>query len=241
MRSIANILKYFAAGAIAVLSIAGCAKKAQEYGTEKPVILPGAVRQTWAVAPVIDLSGQRVDPILQADVLYGQLQQVDGLTVVPVNRVVQVYQALRLPQVQTEEQAALVCEMLGVDALVIASITLFDPFDPPRMGASVQLFRRGGYRRPLDVDPRELARRATLPRVSGADSTAAVAFPQAVGIFDAANGSTREGVLRYAQGRTDQVGPLKDRAYFLEMDRYSGFVYASLIEDLLRKPGVAGE
>ena len=118
------------------------------------------------IPPVIDLSGQRVDPILQADVLYEQLQQVDGLTVVPVNRVVQVYQALCLPQVQTEEQAALVCEMLGVDALVIASVTVFDPFDPPKMGASLQLFRRGGYRRPLDVDPRELARRATLPQVS---------------------------------------------------------------------------
>ena len=241
MRSIAHILKYALTSAIALLLLAGCARQQPVYGVERPTLLPGASRQTWAVAPVIDLSGQRVDPILQADVLYAQLQQVDGLTVIPVNRVVQVYQALRLPQVQTEEQAALVCEMLGVDALVIASITVFDPFDPPKMGASLQLFRRGGYRRPLDVDPRELARRATLPHVSAANSGAPVAFPQAVGIFDAANGSTRESVLRYAQGRTDPVGPLKDRAYFLEMDRYSGFVYASLIEDLLRKPGVAGE
>ena len=56
--------------------------------------LPGK-RQVWAIAPVINLSGQKaVDPILQADLVYQQMQQVHGLTLVPVNRVVEVMAGL---------------------------------------------------------------------------------------------------------------------------------------------------
>src|ERR1043165_1964861 len=100
-------------------------------------MLPGYTRQSWAVAPVINLSGQSgVDPILQADILFNQLQQVAGVNGLPVNRVVQVYSTLHIDQVQSEEQAALVCDLLGCDALLVGTISLYDPYDPPKLGAS---------------------------------------------------------------------------------------------------------
>lgn len=220
-----------------VLGLTGC-KESKPYGYEPTLLLPGTVRQTWAVAPVLDLSGQKtVDPILQADLLFGQLQQVAGLTVIPVNRVAEVYAALRIERVQSEQQAALVCDLLGCDALVVATVTAYDPFDPPKMGGSLHLFRRGDWRRPANVDPRELARQAAPTTQS---STArAGQMTQVVGMFDSANGSVRSAALQYAEGRNDPNSPYQARIILIEMDRYASFVYHFLITELLAKPGIA--
>ncbi len=223
---------------VALAAMGGCGSSTPEYGAERPLNLAGSSRQTWAVAPAVDLSDQKhVDPILQADLLYGQLQQVAGLNVIPVNRVVAVYEALKITQIQSEEQAALICDLLGSDGLIMATVTYYDPYEPPKMGASLQLFKKSpSYHRPLDVDPRELARRATpSPTTLPA---ARPSFVQVVGMFDSANGSTRAEAIKYAQGRNDPSGPLKERGYLVEMDRYCGFVYFSLIEELLRKPAI---
>ena len=55
-------------------------------------------------------------------VVYQQMQQVRGLTMVPVNRVAEVFAGLKIEKVQSPEQAALVCDLLGCDALVVATV-----------------------------------------------------------------------------------------------------------------------
>jgi hypothetical protein len=57
-------------------------------------------------------------------------------------------------------------------------------------------------------------------------------------MFDAANGSIRSDLSRYARGRNDPTGAYKERAYLVEMDRYCGFVYHSLLEELLSRPAL---
>jgi hypothetical protein len=219
---------------VALAAFAGCAPKDPAYGTEYIRRLPRDGRAVWAVAPAINLSGQRgVDPLLQADLVYEQVQQVGGLTVVPVNRVVEVYAGLGIEQVQSAEQASLVCDLLGCDALLVPTITAFDPYDPPKLGASLHLFRKPGtYARPANVDPRDLARAAAPPVEQSIPQDGA--FVQAVGMFDAANGSVREALFAYARGRNDPAGPMGAREYLVSMDRYCGFVYQSLTGDLLR-------
>ena len=214
----------------------GCAEQAPQYGVEMPTRLPGYKRQVWAVAPVLNLSGQRaVDPILQADLVFQQMQQVEGLTVIPVNRTVEVLIGLRLEKVQSEQQAALVCELLGCDGLVVPTITIFDPYTPPKLGASLQFFPKSSMMaRPAALSPREMARQAapavdqSLPAGSG--------IVQAVGMFDAQNGSVRAAIQRYAAGRNDPLGPLGAKEYLVCMDRYCGFVYHLLLIDLLNSP-----
>ena len=84
-----------------ILTAAGC-KDPPTYGTEAYLEIPGHRRQIWAIAPAINLSGHaEVDPILQADLLYEQLQDVHGMTVVPVDRVVQVFAALRIDRIES--------------------------------------------------------------------------------------------------------------------------------------------
>ena len=232
MRSITGVVLL---GAVAIGG--ACAEKPPEYGQEFVRSLPPKRREVWAVAPAINLSGQQeVDPLLQADLLYQQVQQVRGLTVIPVNRVAEVYAGLGIEQVQSAEQAALVCDLLGCDALLVPTVTAFDPYDPPKLGASLHLFAKpGGYARPADVDPRELARRAAPPLDESIPGSRDAEFLQAVGMFDAANGTTRHALLAYASGRNDPLGPMGPREYLASMDRYCGFVYAELTADLLRE------
>src|SRR4051794_31238392 len=102
------------ASSLGLCGLSGCAEQTPQYGVERQLGFPNRQREVWAVAPAINLSGYgSVDPFLQADLLYAQLQQVRGLTVIPVNRVAEVYATLKIEKVQSEQQAALVCELLG--------------------------------------------------------------------------------------------------------------------------------
>src|SRR5690242_18968779 len=84
-----------------LLAAGGGCQKPVLYGREEELELDQEHGEVWAVAPAINLSGQRdVDPLLQADIVYGQLQRVRGLTVIPVNRVAEVYASLRIEKVQ---------------------------------------------------------------------------------------------------------------------------------------------
>jgi hypothetical protein len=201
------------------ITAGGCEMPAKPYGTETRLRLNAPVRQVWAIAPAINLSGQHeVDPLLQADYVYEQLQQIDGLTIVPVNRVVEVYAGLRIDGVKSPEQAAQVCRLLKCDALVVPTITAYDPYDPPKMGAALQLFQAT----PENGDP----------------GKPPVVFFQAVGMFDAANGSVRARCLSYASGRNDPKSPLGPMEYLANMERYCGFVYNELAMDLMKQLNV---
>lgn len=236
-----NIAKWMIRSAMLgsfAFGLAGCEQPPRPYGTERQMFLPGERRQVWAVAPAVNLSGQKVvDPILQADLVYQQLQQVHGLTVVPVDRVVEVMAGMHVDRIQTADQAAVVCDLLGCDALVIATVTVYDPYDPPKFAGSLQVFNKPQeYVHPEKVNLRELAR---SPSETAGDPMALpppdTRFMQAVGMFDAANGTTRDALNDYALGRNDPTGPMGVREYVKNMDRYCGFAYSALAADLLRQ------
>jgi hypothetical protein len=212
--------------------LAGCVGP-PKYGEEKQITLSDGTHPIWAVAPAVNLSGEAsVDPILQADLLFQQLQAVNNLTVIPVNRVVQVYAALHITKVESEEQAAIVCQQLGCDALVVPTMTVYDPYNPPKMGAALQLLGSGtSMARANNVDARELIRQATPLETEALPSHPG--FIQVVGMYDAANGSVRDAVLRYAKGRNDPTGPYASNEYLVDRDRYSGFVYHTLLEQMV--------
>jgi hypothetical protein len=220
---------------------AGCIDHDPPYGREQVKSLSTQRRQVWAIAPVINLSGERgVDPLLQADLVFQQLQQVRGVTVVPVNRVAEVYVGLHIDRISTPEQAALVCDLLGCDGLLVPTVTIYDPYNPPKFGGSVQLFiKPGSFARTANVDPRELARRATPQQGDPIPGTGGDVV-QVVGMFDAANGTVRERLAVYASGRNDPVGPMGQKEYYVKMERYCGFAYSELIEQLIASPKLRG-
>jgi hypothetical protein len=210
---------------MAILIASGCDDKPKPYGVETGLAIPDNQTHLWAIAPAINLSGHHeVDPILQADLLYTQLQMVKGMTVVPVDRVVQVFAAMEISQIQSPQQARAVCEALNVEGIIIPTITAYDSYMPPKMAASLALFTRG--------EGGQGGEATTQP--SG--TVAGPHLKQVVGIYDSENGTVREALLKFAAGRSDPNGPMSEREYFLSMDRYSGFVYHQLIADLLGVP-----
>ena len=214
----------------AAVLLAGCVTP--KYGEEKQLSFNDGTHPIWAVTPAVNLSGEgSVDVILQSDLVYQQLQEVNNLTVIPVNRVIQVYSALHITRVENEEQAAIVCEQLGCDALVVPTVTIYDPYNPPKLGAALQLLRRSPMGHADNVDARELTRMATPLPTQALPSHPD--FLQVVGMYDSANGSTHAAVLRYAKGRNDPGGAMGPNEYFISMDRYCGFVYYTLIEQMI--------
>lgn len=213
--------------------LAACAPKRKPYGEEDRYLMPGTRRMVWAVAPTLNISGEReVDPLLSSDILFNQLQQVEGLTILPVNRVAEIYASLKIEKVQSEQQAYEVCDLLGCDGLVVPTITAYDPYNPPKMGASLQLFLKpGAYKLVPTVDPRELERSATTPSLSPMQSPHHLL--QAVGLWDATDGSVRSRVHLFAVGRSDPNTLVNENEMYINMDRYSGFVYHELIAQLL--------
>lgn len=232
-RSMTYAMRSILIGTVVLLT--GCMSKPPSYGLERALYLPGSRVQVWAIAPAGNLSGvTAVDPLLQADLVYQQLQTVHGLKVIPVNRVIEVLAALQISEVSSEEQAALVCDLLGADGLLVPTVTAFDPYNPPKFGVSLQLFTKPeSYSRPDGIDPRELSRMASPGATESIPTDAQIL--QVVGIYDASVGSVREKVAQYADGRNDPVGPLGTKEYLVSMDRYCGFVYHDLIEQLLLK------
>jgi hypothetical protein len=223
-------------------ALTGCTSNPppKPYGTESVLSLPADRHAVWAVAPTINLSGQRpVDPLLESDLVFGQLQTVQGVIAIPVNRVVEVYLALRIDKVQSQDQANLVCDLLGCDGLIVPTVTIYDPYDPPKLGAALQLFiKPGAYARPVGLDAHQLTQQAAA---SASESVAAASgLVQAVGVYDAANGSVRQAVTTFAQGRFDPNSPYAAREYIVSMDGFSGFVYHDLIGQLLASPQLAG-
>lgn len=225
---------------IALIASAGCTTPPPEYGREYTKALSTRHRQVWAVAPVLNLSGEQgVDPFLQADLVFQQLQQVQGVTALPVNKVAEVYASLGIDKVNSPEQAALVCDLLNCDGIIVTAVTIYDPYSPPKLGSAMQLFvKPSSYARPANVDPRDLVKRAAPKDVDPMPAGGEVV--QVVGMFDAANGSVRDRLRFYASGRHDPVGPLGEKEYLVHMDRYCGFVYSELIDQLITSPKLKG-
>lgn len=212
---------------------AGCGHTPKPYGEEQQLFLPGAHKQVWAVAPTINISGQSpIDPLLQSDLVFQEMQQIHGLTVIPVDRVVEAYASLHINRVESERDADMVCQILGCDALLIPTITEYDPYDPPKFGASLQLFlRAGSFGNTPMLDPRKLERSPTSENVT--PMPVARNMAQVVSVYDASDGTVLDRVDNYAKGRTDPNEPLGAREIVISMDRYCGFCYHELIVELL--------
>ena len=212
----------------------GCAAwHDKPYGEEQQMFLPGMHRQVWAIAPAINISGEsQIDPLLQSDLVYQEMQKIHGLTVIPVDRVVEVYVSLKIDKIQNERQANDICKALGCDGLVVPTVTAYDPYDPPKFGASLQLFTKPGtFGRMPTIDPHALEQSRRPPRCRRCRRRMNMA--QVVEIYDASDGSVRDEVLAYSRGRTDPNGPLGVNEITQSMDRYCAFGYHELLNELI--------
>jgi hypothetical protein len=187
--------------------------------------------QVWAVAPFANESGVsivRSDRI--ADLFAHQAEDVNGIAMIPVNRVIYAMQQLQMRAVATPAEAATLMNVLGVDGLIVGTITAYDPYPPLKLGVAVQLYRRDTPTRAMDVDPLQISRAST--EVAGS-RPAPVAVAQVSGIFDASNHQTLAWLDEYATGRAEPDSAYGKRIYQVSMEMYTQFVAYRLLHDLL--------
>jgi len=221
-----------------VVSTAGCqyrgAKKAENLSA------PYGDRQVWAVAPLRNESGSlHADGLKTADQLAQRLETVMGLDVLPVNRVLAAMQSLQMQEIASTEDAIKLRGVLGTDGLVVGTITAYDPYDPPKLGLTIELYV-DPFRKSLGgTDVRKLVRAATdemsLPTKPNRPSQ-----PVSVvsGFYDAADPLVHEKLLNYASrsgGDEDDQGPARVwRLYQIDMSLYTEFVTYLVSQQLLR-------
>jgi hypothetical protein len=224
-------------GLVAVVAIAAAAVTSCDSSPrlEPPVALtaPYESRQLWAVTPFDNESGVSiVDPYRVADLFTMQVEQAAGIETIPVNRVIAAMRTLDLPAVESTADALSLMNALGVDGLITGTITAWDPYPPPTIGAAVQLFHRPAGFGQADVDPGAISRSPT----DDADQSAPHrSQPVAVasGMFDARNHDTLAWLKAFAAGRTPLDSAYGADLHLVSMELYTQFVSHRLLHDLL--------
>lgn len=204
--------------------LTGCETPMVEHRIEAPY----AQRQVWAVAPLRNESGSRyADGMQVADHLTRSFEQVQGIDALPLNRVLQAMDALKLTGIQSREDAIHLREVLGVDALVVGTVTHYDAYDPPKIGLALDLYAWPLDRRGKGLDIRGLSwaptadkagiRRGTLYRPDQPVTTVS-------GYFDASGVGTKQLLDDYAYGRGSTPNTLHERRlYTINMNLFQEF------------------
>jgi len=233
-----------AAAALAVgLCPAGCAGTKERLVAPRTLMAPydtAAGDVLWAVAPLRNETGTTLaDAYEVSDKVVAAASQVQGVRVVPLNRTIAAMRALRMSDLKSPAEVRQLASELGVDGVIVGSITAWDPYDPPKIGISVALFAREGRLRTGDdwLDPVALEMAYTDCGLAPAPASAVSQAPASVvaGHLDGANHETLMEVRRYAEGRHDYDAALGWRRDLASMDLYTDFAAYWAVRGLLDK------
>ena len=194
----------------------------------------------WAVAPLRNESGTTtVDSLRVTDAIVAKVAEIKGISCLPLNRTIAAMRSLGMPSVESPADANRLMAALGADAIIVGTITAYDPYEPPKLGLSLALFGRGGsIGRTTTVDPTTLR---TAGSEAGSAGRAFSVQPLSVTsqYLDALNHEVQMNIKRYAQGRQDQQSARGWQTYLTRMDLYTEFaswwtVYSLLQSERLR-------
>lgn len=209
---------------------AGCAKPKPVISTTVPNTVLG--RAAVAVAPAINLSGsQDFDPNRFADLMAVELAYADGISVIPVSRVLGVLAVQGKDRIESPQHASEVIEWLGSDALLVFAVTEYVPYDPPRIGISTQLFV-------ADRDPKMAGQTADEGGIEGDDQRQgqrAIVLAESQRVFDASHERVIADIQAFALGRAADDSPYGWRKYVVSQEGFIQFCCHASIAALLNR------
>ncbi|MEM1446395.1 MAG: hypothetical protein AAGF84_10090 [Planctomycetota bacterium] len=219
--------------AFAAVGVPGCTTTNQRAAQLQG---PYETRQLFAVAPLNNESGSaHADGVRLADRLSEQFTVAGQIDTVPVNRVLAAMDRIGLSAVTSKSQALQLRQALGVDGLLVGTVTSYDPYDPPKLGLNVELY----------LDPKHASSRFDIRKLSRAASDRDFRFEgysandQPVStlssFFDAAAPYIQDAMRRYAVHRgVDYAATSADaRLYRISADLYADFVANEICRRLL--------
>jgi len=188
---------------------------------------------TIAVAPAVNLSGASdFDPNRFADLMASELTHATGIAVVPVSRVLGVLAVQGQNAVESPAHALELVELLGADAILVFAVTEYDPYDPPSIGISAQLYGTRPGPRHGTVDPVALSRQASAAATSPQHAPRRL-LAQYQRVFDAAHDAVAADVRRFAEVRNADESPYGWRRYVVNQQEYIRYCCHATIRALL--------
>lgn len=186
-----------------------------------------------AVAPAVNLSGSAAfDPERFADLMASELQYASGVSVLPVSRVLAVLASQGRSGVESPVHAQDIAEALGADAILVFAVTDYDPYSPPSIGITAQLYGARPGKGGEQVGP-------TRPPSDGAGGTMPAAnaqvrlLAQTQRIFNASHDSVVAEIRAYGSRRDSGGSPYGWRRYLVSQQDFIRFCCFSTIESLL--------
>lgn len=223
----AMVLAALAVGRVLI----GCAGPDNKLAAPRALVAPYDVSRgeaMWAVVPLRNESGTTIaDSYLVSDKVVAAASQVRGIRCLPLNRTIGVMRSLDMTDLTKPEDAEALARALGVDGLIVGTITAYDPYNPPRLGLALALYTRPGFNgRPATasgLDPRKLTYQPTdykhFPRSAHGDAPASVISE----FLDGKNHQVLMDIQSYAQGRHDETSALGWRRFLASMDLFCEF------------------
>lgn len=218
----------------ATLSCGGCSQKVVEpIRVENSTLGP----MTVAVAPALNVSGS---PDLEtnrvADLMASELGYVVGINVIPVSRVLAVLSDQGRQRVESPGHALEIAGILGADAILVFAVVEYDPYEPPVVGISAQLYGKRRSARTAGFDPVRESRRPS-PRGLPEIVSPLAPLAQAEQVFDASHEWVSAEVKRFAESRTADGGPFGWRKYLASQQHYLRYCCHSTIRSLIGSAG----
>lgn len=194
---------------------------------------PWPTSQTWAVVPFANESGVSiVDTFAIADSFQAEIDGVEGISCLPVNRTVAAMRAANLRSLQSDADVHLLMETLGVDGLVVGTVTAYDPYRPLQLGIAAQVYT--GTKPPEPTSPNlESMTMATTEGTKAADVAPTGPSSQYSRVYDASNHDVLALLASYASGRVDPKSGAGAAVYTLTMSSYQRFVAYDVTRQLL--------
>ncbi len=219
-----------------MLASAGGCQRGREPRLDEPsrLVLHAESPKVWAVVPPLNEAGvSAVDVYRVADMFTKEVEQIDGVATLPVNRVIAAKRELEIEAVTTIGEARTLMRVLDADGLIVGTVTAYNPYDPPVLGMAVQLFTDDTRTAGEMLDAHELVRSPTDDGVGITEMAETAPIAQASGVFDASNHQTLAWLREYAEGRTTPDSAYGRRIYLVRMELYTQFVSYRLLRDLL--------
>lgn len=137
-------------GCLALMALGGCAYLPQ-IGHQPMYHNPFPQLTKVAIAPFFNLSTEpAVDGRQFAEAYGNELQLIPGFEVVPVGVVERAMEAHGL-SLESPEQARKLAQQLGVDAIVVAAVTDYRPYYPPRCGLQIEWYAANPFFHPIPM------------------------------------------------------------------------------------------
>jgi hypothetical protein len=215
--------------------VGGCSHKKECVVTPR-LCTPYGRPVTVAVVPILNYSGNsEIDSLKVTDILYSELQQVDGFAVIPVNRLLAQMVQENMACVETPEQALKLAQKLGADIIIVSAITEYNPFYPPVVGMAVQLFGQPSATstQAVKVDPVTMGRMASPLKLNMDIDPQFWPKNQIQRIYNSRDKMVVDQVKKFADDRGVSNSPYGADVYMRSQEYYLRFVCYKAIAELL--------